>query len=159
MCRHTREPTVLPRVSCRPSHLNIDRFHQLCLLLGRTSRVGEDCRPRTTWRPLSLLEQPGSSYFASHWRFFATPTGRHHGRMLIHRIRKGVCTHAGSGPSRVRRRLLTACIGDPISLATVVRLHDFVKESISAEFKSFLLIMCIDAPKSTTKFSFLWFQS
>ena len=33
---------------------------------------------------------------------------------------------------------------------TVVGLHDFVKVSNSAEFKSFLLIMCIDAPESTT---------
>ena len=30
------------------------------------------------------------------------------------------------------------------------RLHDFVKVSISASFKSFLLIICIDAPESTT---------
>ena len=35
VCRHTREPTVLSRVSCRPSHLNIDRFHQPCLLPWR----------------------------------------------------------------------------------------------------------------------------
>ena len=33
---------------------------------------------------------------------------------------------------------------------TIVGLHDFVKVSISAEFKSFLLIMSIDAPESTT---------
>ena len=33
---------------------------------------------------------------------------------------------------------------------TVVGLHDVDKVSISAEFKPFLLIMCIDAPKSTT---------
>ena len=33
---------------------------------------------------------------------------------------------------------------------TIVGLHDFVKVSISAEFKSFLLIMCIEAPESTT---------
>ena len=33
---------------------------------------------------------------------------------------------------------------------TVVGLHDFVKVSISADFKSFLLIMCIDVPESTT---------
>ena len=52
MCRHTREPTVLSRLSCRP-HLNVDRFHQPCLLPGRPSRIGEDCRPRTTWRPLT----------------------------------------------------------------------------------------------------------
>ena len=28
------------------------------------------------------------------------------------------CTHAGSGPSRVRRRLLRTCLRDPIPLAT-----------------------------------------
>ena len=33
---------------------------------------------------------------------------------------------------------------------TIVGLHDFVKVSISAEFKSFLLIIYIDAPESTT---------
>ena len=33
---------------------------------------------------------------------------------------------------------------------TVVGLHDFVKVSISAEFKSCLLLICIDAPESTT---------
>ena len=33
---------------------------------------------------------------------------------------------------------------------TVVGLLDVVKVSNSAEFKSFLLIMCIDAPESTT---------
>ena len=27
----TREPTVVSRLSCRPPHLNVDRFHQPCL--------------------------------------------------------------------------------------------------------------------------------
>ena len=36
----------------------------------------------------------------------------------------------------------------PLTIMTIVGLHDFVKLSISAEFKSFLLIMCIDAPGS-----------
>ena len=31
VCRHTREPTVLSRLSCRPPHLNFDRFNQPCL--------------------------------------------------------------------------------------------------------------------------------
>ena len=57
VCRHTREPTVLSRVSCRPSHLNIDRFHQPCLSspyhVAATYPHG----------------QPGSSSFASHWRY------------------------------------------------------------------------------------------
>ena len=33
---------------------------------------------------------------------------------------------------------------------TIEGLHDFVKVSMSASLKSFLLIMCIDAPESTT---------
>ena len=41
------------------------------------------------------------------------------------------------------------CISQ-LAVVTVVGLRDFVKVSISAEFKSFLLIMCIDAPESTT---------
>ena len=38
----------------------------------------------------------------------------------------------------------------PLAGMTIVGLHDFVKVSISASLKSFLLIMCIDAPESTT---------
>ena len=38
----------------------------------------------------------------------------------------------------------------PLAVRTIVGLHDFVKVSISALLKSFLLIMCIDAPESTT---------
>ena len=37
-----------------------------------------------------------------------------------------------------------------LAVLTIVGLHDFVKVSISASLKSFLLIMCIDAPESTT---------
>ena len=67
--------------SCRPPHLNVDRFHypgasRYChrCTAGCWAGTGEDCRPRTTWRPLTLFGQPGSPSFASHWRFFATPT-------------------------------------------------------------------------------------
>ena len=38
----------------------------------------------------------------------------------------------------------------PLAVMTVVGLHDFVKVSISAENKSFMLIMCINTPQSTT---------
>ena len=38
----------------------------------------------------------------------------------------------------------------PLAVMTIVGLHDFVKESISASLKSFLLIICIDALESTT---------
>ena len=74
VCRHTRKPTVLSRLSCRPPHLNFDRFHQPCLSPWRThgccARIGEDCRPRTTWRPLTVFGQPvGSPSFATHWRY------------------------------------------------------------------------------------------
>ena len=65
MCHHTWEPTVLSRVSCRPVSLNLDRFNQPCLLPWRNpllppitagcwAGISEDCRRRTTWRPLTV---------------------------------------------------------------------------------------------------------
>ena len=41
---------------------------------------------------------------------------------------------------------------------TIVGVQDFVKVSISVEFKSFLLVMCIDAPESTTNSRFSSFR-
>ena len=38
----------------------------------------------------------------------------------------------------------------PLAVQTFVGLHVFVKVSISAFLKSFLLIVCVDAPESTT---------
>ena len=47
--------------------------------------------------------------------------------------------------------IASSCVcTSPLAVMTIEGLHDFVKVSISAEFKSFLLIMCIDAPESTT---------
>ena len=47
--------------------------------------------------------------------------------------------------------ILSSCVGtSPLAVTTIVGLHDFVKVSISALLKSFLLIICIDAPESTT---------
>ena len=58
----------------------------------------------------------------------AAPAGGCRGAVLVrpspcvcHPVRVGVCTHAGSGPSRVRRHLLQACLRDPIPLATCPR--------------------------------------
>ena len=122
---------------CRPFHVNCDRFHQPCVLPWRNPELppkhgwllGRDrwglSVPRTTWRPLTLAGSPASS--CASLEVFATPTRRYHGRMLIHPsslhvppASLGVCTHACSGPSQVRRRLLIACLGDPIPLATVL---------------------------------------
>ena len=47
--------------------------------------------------------------------------------------------------------MASSCVcTSPLAVLTIVRQHDFVKVSISASLKSFLLIMCIDAPESTT---------
>ena len=46
--------------------------------------------------------------------------------------------------------LRAAALLSPLAVMTIVGLHDFVKVSISASLKSFLLIICIDAPESTT---------
>ena len=91
MCRHTREPAVLSRVSCRPSHLNVDRFHQPCLLPWRapychrnTAGLGRD-----RWGLSSPYHVTGTYPFGAARLFLlrdslATPTRRYHGRMLIH---------------------------------------------------------------------------
>ena len=48
--------------------------------------------------------------------------------------------------------MASSCVcTSPLAVVTVVGLLDVVTVSNSAEFKSFLLIMCIDAPKSTKK--------
>ena len=47
--------------------------------------------------------------------------------------------------------IASSCVcTSPLAVMTIVGLHDFVKVSISASLRSFLLIMCIDAPESTT---------
>ena len=47
--------------------------------------------------------------------------------------------------------IASSCVcTSPLAVMTIVALHDFVKVSISALLRSFLLIMCIDAPESTT---------
>ena len=134
----------LSRVSCRLLHLNVDRFHRPCLLPGRTSRIGEDCHIRTTWRPLTLA---GSTVLppCGSLEVFATPSRRYYGRTLIRPSssctcqpnRKGVCTHAGSGPSRVRRRLFAACLGDTIPPG-----HSQSCSSIPSNCSSFLCRTC-----------------
>ena len=51
--------------------------------------------------------------------------------------------------------IASSCVcTSPVAVMTIVGLHDFVKVSISASLKSFLLIMCIDAPESTTNSRF-----
>ena len=47
--------------------------------------------------------------------------------------------------------IASSCVcTSPLAVMTIVGPHDFVKVSISASFKSFSLIICIDAPESTT---------
>ena len=68
--------------------------------------------------------QPGSSSFASHWRFLprrldGTTAGCQFILPLLHvPLRPKGCLHTCRfRPLRARRRLLTACLGDPIPLA------------------------------------------
>ena len=79
VCHHTREPTVLSRVSCRPFHLNIDLFHQPCLLPWRTpychrntAGLGRDRWGMSSPYPVATTYpcgQPGSPSFATHSRY------------------------------------------------------------------------------------------
>ena len=103
VCHHTREPTVLSRVSCRSFHLNVDRFHQPCLLFGRTSR--------NRWGLSSPYHVAATYPFWAARLFllcvslevFATPTRRYHGRMLIHASRPACVISNTRGCLHTRR--------------------------------------------------------
>ena len=125
MCHHTREATVLLRVSCRPAHLNIDRFHLPCLLPGRTSRIGAACRltvPRGDHLPLRaawfVLLCASLEVFDTWCQ--TVPRQDVNSPFLRCMCHPGqercLHTNAGSGPSRVRRRPLQKRVGDPLSL-------------------------------------------
>ena len=65
------------------------------------------------------------------WRVFEDVHGQEYTQFFVTVASSCVCT-------------------SPLAVMTIVGLHDFVKVSISASLKSFLLIVCIDAPESTT---------
>ena len=133
MCHNTREPTVLSRVSCRPAPEFLNIYTSLACYPGAPltahrntagcwAGIGEDCRPRATWRPTYPFWAARLFLLCVSLEVFATPTRRYHGRMLIHPSPpacatpkpKRVISHTQvRGPLRVRRRLLSACLGDP----------------------------------------------
>ena len=90
--------------------------------------IGEDCRPRTTWRPLTLFGQPGSSSFATRWRFLPRRLRRYHGTMLIHPSSPACATTRRTERRSHTRRLGTLAsppppvsgtpLGTPFPLAT-----------------------------------------
>ena len=109
-------------------------FTSLACSPRRTSRVGEDCRPRTTWRPLTLAGSPALPPLRLTGGFchadqtvprqdvnssFPPCVCHPSGKRCLHTRR--------SGPSRVRRRLFLTC------LALAIRLP----RSILMEFKFF----------------------
>ena len=127
MCHHTWEPTVMSGVSCRPSHLNVDRFHQPCLSPGRIPVLSD---PRTTYprgQP-SFSSLPLTGGFCHADWTVPRQDVKSPFSLRCHTQCKGVCTHASSGPSRERRRLLNPCLGDPIPLAkfTLKFNHNFL---------------------------------
>ena len=59
--------------------------------------------------------------------------------------------HSQEKSNSLTYTIASSCVcTSPLAVMTIGGLHDFVKVSISASFKSFLLIICIDAPESTT---------
>ena len=137
VCHHIREPTVLFRVSCRPYHLNVDRFHQPCLLPWRTPY----CHRNTAGLGRDRWGLSSPYHVAATYPFWAarlsllvrltggiaTPTWRYHGRMLIHPSPLHVPLRSGWGcfadtQARDPCESAAACcwpaFGTPISLAT-----------------------------------------
>ena len=152
MCHHTPEPTVLSTVSS----LNIDRFQQPCLLPWRTSRIGGACHPRTTWRPLTLAGSPVLPPLYSPRRQDGTTAGRYFALLHMRVPPPGVRTHAGSGPSRVRRHLLAAYLGDPIPLVTTVVGVLDLRVSSSPELRSFFAQHVHQCSGVDHEFSLFW---
>ena len=135
VCRHTREPTVLSRQSCRPFHLNVDRFHKRCLLPWRKPLLppkhgwllGRDrwglSVPRTTWRPLTLAGSPnlpplrltggiatGQNGTTAGCKFILPPV------RVPHPSLKGCLQTCRFGdPRGPRRRLFCACLLDHLA--------------------------------------------
>ena len=99
-------------------------FTSLACSPRRTSRVGEDCRLRTTWRPLTLAGRPALLLCVS-LEVSATPTRRYHGRMLLHPSSPACATRDAEviAHTQVRdpRESAAACygpaLGTPIHLA------------------------------------------
>ena len=85
---HTRTPAHPPH----PPHPHTST--PAPLTAGCWAGIGEDCRPRTTWRPLTLAGSPvlppGVSLVV-----FATPTGRYHGRTSIRPSPPACATQSG----------------------------------------------------------------
>ena len=117
-----------------PVPLNFDRSHQPCLLPWRTPLLP----PKHGWlgqgQVSAVVPVPRGDHlplraarFSSLVRLtggIATPSRRYHGKMLIRPSLPACATrplgaraHAGSGPSRVRRRLSWTRLEVPISLA------------------------------------------
>ena len=54
---------------------------------------------------------------------------------VCHPRTRGVCTNAGSGPSRVGHCLLSSCLGDPISLAMLSSIFVTARTSLFTNYK------------------------
>ena len=104
MRHHTWEPTVLSRASCRPSHLNFHRFHQLRLFSWAhfQDRWGLS-DPRTTWRSLTLAGSPvlpplclTGGFCHADWTVPRQDVNSPFHLLRCHSL-QGVCTPASSG--------------------------------------------------------------
>ena len=88
VCHHTREPTVVSRVSCRPFFfpecwpfspaLPVTLTHPLLppLTAGSWAGTGEDCCRRITWRPFTLAGSSVLPPLRLTAGVFVTPTRR-----------------------------------------------------------------------------------
>ena len=136
MCHHTRDPTVLSRVSRHPRLWVLTVFTSLAcypgapLLPPKQGWLGQGQvrtvvpAPRGDHLPLRAAR---FFLLATHWRYchadWTVPRQDVNSSFLPHvchpeKNKKGDRTHAGSGPLRARRLLLVACLGDSIPLAT-----------------------------------------
>ena len=113
-----------PAKGC-PEKISIKKYHSLSPAWAGT---GEDCHPRTTWRPLTLAGSPvlptvnlTGSFCHADWTLIR-PSSPACATLRT----KGVCTHAGSGPHEFAGRLFSTCLGGPQPPGhRVVRIYNF----------------------------------
>ena len=128
----TPEPTVLSRLGSS-AHLNwiLTVFTGLACYLGALPGLVRTVIPvprgdhlpswgSPVFLPLRLTE---GTYHAD-WTVPRQDVNSPFSPRVCH-LDRGVCSHASSGPARVRRRLFGSCLGDPIPLANPPRYESF----------------------------------
>ena len=124
LCHPTLEPTVLSRMSCCPLPWIMTVFTSLACCQGTFRNIWGLSSPYhvATTYPCGQPSLPSLGLTRGNchadWTVPRQDVNSPFLPWVCHPGRGSASTHWGSGPSRVRRRLLWTCLGDPIPLST-----------------------------------------